>query len=63
MFQTNVSNQEVAKEVGEDIHQIAAKDRALGTEILSKGMEKLIPRLYAEENFMEYSLEELAVHP
>ncbi len=52
MFQTNVSNQEVAKEVGEDIHQIAAKkDRALGTEILSKGMEKLIPRLYAEGKF------------
>lgn len=52
MFETDVSNQEVAKEVGEDIHGIAAKkDRALGTEVLSKGMERLIPKLYAEGKF------------
>ncbi|WP_025640931.1 Tm-1-like ATP-binding domain-containing protein [Schnuerera ultunensis] len=52
MFETNVSNQEVANEIGEDIHKISAKkDRALGTDILSKGMEKLIPRLYAKGKF------------
>ncbi|MCQ4923038.1 Tm-1-like ATP-binding domain-containing protein [Tissierella carlieri] len=52
MFETDVSNEEVAREVGADIKEIAAKrDRALGTEILSKGMEKLIPRLYAEGKF------------
>jgi len=52
IFKTDVSNEEVAKEVGEDIHQIASKkDRALATEVLSKGMEKLIPRLYAEGKF------------
>jgi uncharacterized protein (UPF0261 family) len=52
MFETDVSNEEVAREVGADIKEIAAKrDRALGTEILSKGMEKLIPRLYSEGKF------------
>ena len=52
MFETDVSNEEVAREVGADIKEIAAKrDRALGTEVLSKGMEKLIPRLYAEGKF------------
>jgi uncharacterized protein (UPF0261 family) len=52
IFETDVSNEEVAKEVGGDIHQIASKkDRALATEVLSKGMEKLIPRLYAEGKF------------
>ncbi|OZV12135.1 hypothetical protein CIW83_10950 [Tissierella sp. P1] len=52
MFETDVSNEEVAGEVGADIKEIAAKrDRALGTEVLSKGMEKLIPRLYAEGKF------------
>lgn len=52
IFETDVSNEEVAKEVGRDIHQIASKkDRALATEVLSKGMEKLIPRLYAEGKF------------
>lgn len=52
MFEADISNEEVAKEVGVDIKEIAAKkDRALGTEILSKGMEKLIPRLYAEGKF------------
>lgn len=52
MFETDVSNEEVAGEVGANIKEIAAKrDRALGTELLSKGMEKLIPRLYAEGKF------------
>lgn len=50
--ETDVSNATVAREIGENIDEIAAKkDRALGTEILSKGMEKLIPRLYSEGKF------------
>lgn len=49
---TDVSNEEVAREVGKNINEIAAKrDRALATEILSKGMERLIPRLYEEGKF------------
>lgn len=52
MFVPDVSNEEVAKAAGADIHEIAAKkDRALATEILAKGMEKLVPRLYAEGKF------------
>lgn len=50
--ETDISNATVAREIGENIDEIAAKkDRALGTEILSKGMEKLIPRLYSEGKF------------
>ena len=50
--ETDVSNATVAREIGENIDEIAAKkDRALATEILSKGMEKLIPRLYSEGKF------------
>jgi uncharacterized protein (UPF0261 family) len=52
MFVPDVSNEVVAKAAGADIYEIAAKkDRALATEILAKGMEKLIPRLYAEGKF------------
>ncbi len=52
IFETDISNEEVAREIGEDIHEIAAKkDRALATEILSKAMERLIPKLYAEGKF------------
>jgi uncharacterized protein (UPF0261 family) len=52
MFVPDVSNEEVAKAAGADIHEIAAKkDRALATEMLAKGMEKLVPRLYAEGKF------------
>ncbi|NEZ44090.1 Tm-1-like ATP-binding domain-containing protein [Paenibacillus alvei] len=52
MFVPDVSNEEVAQEVQADIHEIAAqKNRALATEVLAKGMEKLIPRLYQEGKF------------
>ena len=52
MFVPDVSNEEVARAAGADIHEIAAKkDRSLATEILAKGMEKLIPQLYAEGKF------------
>lgn len=52
MFAPDVSNEEVAREAGADIREIASKrDRSLATEVLAKGMEKLIPRLYAEGKF------------
>ncbi len=51
-FAPDVSNEEVARAAGAEIHEIAAKkDRALATEILAKGMEKLVPQLYAEGKF------------
>ncbi len=51
-FKPDVSNQEVARTAGEDIYEIAAKkDRALATEILSRGMEKLVPKLYEQGKF------------
>jgi len=52
LFTPDVSNTEVAKAGGADIKEIAAKkDRAWATEVLSKGMEKLIPQLYKEGKF------------
>jgi uncharacterized protein (UPF0261 family) len=52
MFSPDVSNEEVAKAAGANIHDIAAKrDRALATEILAKGIEKLVPKLFAEGKF------------
>jgi uncharacterized protein (UPF0261 family) len=52
MFTPDVSNSEVAKAVGVDINEIAAKkDRAWATEVLSKGMEKLVPELYRQGKF------------
>lgn len=51
-FKPDVSNNEVAEAVGIDIKTLAdKKDRALATEILSKGMEKLVPKLYKEGKF------------
>lgn len=52
VFEADVSNAEVAKAVGADIKEIAAKgDRAYATEVLSKGMEIVIPKLYEEGKF------------
>lgn len=52
MFTPDVSNEDVANAVGVDIHDVASKkDRAWATEVLSKGMEKLIPQLYREGKF------------
>lgn len=52
VFEADVSNAEVAKAVGADIKEIAAKgDRAYATEVLSKGMEIIIPKLYEEGKF------------
>lgn len=51
-FKADVSNGEIAEAVGKDIKVIAEKkDRALATEILSKGMEKLVPNLYNQGKF------------
>ena len=48
-FQTDISNREVAAEAGANIEELAnAGDRATATEMLSRGLEKLVPRLYAE---------------
>lgn len=49
---TDIKSIDIAAEVGADLKEVAAKkDRALGTEILSKGMEKIIPKLYAQGKF------------
>lgn len=51
-IKADISNEEVARAVGEDIKEIAAqKDRALATDVLSRGLEKLLPKLYAEGKF------------
>ncbi len=49
LFTPDVSNAEVAAAAGADIREIVArKDRAMATDILSRGIEKLLPRLYEE---------------
>ena len=51
-FEPDVSNAEIARAAGYDLAEVAAKkDRALGTKVLSEGMEKLVPALYAEGKF------------
>lgn len=51
-FEPDVSNSEVAGKAGIDIETLVSKkDRALATEILSKGMEILIPELYKKGKF------------
>jgi len=52
LFEPDVSNNEVAKAAGSDIETLVSKkDRALATEVLSKGMEKLLPELYKQGKF------------
>ncbi|AZV57250.1 Tm-1-like ATP-binding domain-containing protein [Clostridium sp. AWRP] len=51
-FEPDVSNSEVAEAAGADLKDIVAKkDRAWATEVLSKGMEKLVPELYKQGKF------------
>lgn len=51
-FKPDISNEEVAKAVDWDIKIIAQiRDRALATNVLSKGMEKLMPKLYEQGKF------------
>ncbi|MBU5675123.1 Tm-1-like ATP-binding domain-containing protein [Alkaliphilus sp. MSJ-5] len=52
IFKPDVSNYEIAEAVGMDMGEISAKkDRALATEVLAKGMEKLVPQLYEQGKF------------
>lgn len=51
-FPVDVNNDVIAAAAGYDINEIVAKkDRALGTKALSEGLEKLLPKLYAEGKF------------
>lgn len=51
-FTPDVNNQEIAQAVGADIEEIAAnRDRAKGTEVIAKGLEILLPKLYAAGKF------------
>lgn len=51
-FEPDISNREVAGAAGYDIDEIVKKqDRGMAMEALSKGMEKLLPKLYAEGKF------------
>ena len=48
----DVSNKEIASAAGYDIDEIVRrKDRAMATEALSKGMQALVPQLYAQGKF------------
>ncbi len=52
LFKPDVSSREVAAAAGVDIDiLVTKKDRALATETLSKGMEKLVPELYKQGKF------------
>ena len=52
LFEPDVPNTEVAAAAGFDLKVLAERqDRALATESLSKGTEKLIPQLYQEGKF------------
>lgn len=52
IFKPDVSNYEITEAVGMDMGEISAKkDRALATEVLAKGMEKLVPQLYEQGKF------------
>lgn len=51
-FTPDVTNAEVAAEAGADINDIISqRDRALATETLSRGIEKLLPKLYSRGLF------------
>ena len=52
LVEPDVTNAELAAAVGADINAIIEKkDRATATDVLSRGMEALIPKLYAEGKF------------
>ncbi|TYG34875.1 UPF0261 family protein [Lonepinella koalarum] len=51
-FEVDITNKDIAQHAGSDIADIVRKkDRAFATEILSKGMEILVPKLYAAGEF------------
>ncbi|ECD7806136.1 Tm-1-like ATP-binding domain-containing protein [Citrobacter sp. S5] len=48
----DISNTEIAKAAGYDMTEVAAKkDRGYATEVLAKGMEKILPALYEQGLF------------
>jgi uncharacterized protein (UPF0261 family) len=48
----DISNEAVAKAAGYDIREVAGKkDRAYGTDAMTKGVEAILPRLYDEGTF------------
>ena len=51
IFEPDVSNAEVAAAAGYNIKDIENGDRAVATEALSKGMQAIVPKLYAEGKF------------
>jgi uncharacterized protein (UPF0261 family) len=52
LLKPDVGNAEIAAAVGEDMAAIIAKrDRATATDVLSRGMKKLVPQLFAEGKF------------
>jgi Uncharacterized conserved protein len=52
LFEPDVANREVAEAAGIDIDTLAEKkDRALATEMMSKGLERLVPELYKQGKF------------
>lgn len=52
LFVPDISNQDIAQAVHEDMNDIAKqKDRARATEVLARGLEVLIPKLYKEGKF------------
>lgn len=51
-FEPDITNEQIANAAGYHIEEIVEKkDRALAMEVLSKGMEQLIPQLYKEGKF------------
>lgn len=51
-FPPDISNQEVARAAGVQIEELVEKkDRAYATEMISKGMKVLLPKLYQEGKF------------
>ena len=52
VFKPDVSNTQVAAAAGADLTEIAKRhDRALATKVMSEGMEKLVPELFAQGKF------------
>ncbi|MBQ9827247.1 MAG: Tm-1-like ATP-binding domain-containing protein [Lachnospiraceae bacterium] len=52
LFEADVSNAEIAAAVGADIKAIVeARDRATATDVISRGLKEILPKLYAEGKF------------
>lgn len=52
LFEADVSNTEIAAAVGADLAAIVeARDRATATDVMSRGLKEILPKLYAEGKF------------